>query len=128
MAVVALWPSFGGASIEVLQVVTKQCLCLVMVCEVSVEPAVGRLGGLNAVWCGVGGIAGGWARLTKSSPDESDSLSDSGIWWSLSGAGINCVNFDLFTGNRVSLNFTSREISNCWWAASQNWYPLEPDS
>ena len=68
---------------------------------------------------------GGWARFTKSSPDESDSLSDSGIWWSLSGAGIDCVNFDSFAGYRVSSNFTSQAIS---WAVSQNWYPLEPGS
>ena len=55
--------------------------------------------GPGAVWPGVGGLSGGWARLTRSSPDESDSLSDSGIWRLLNGAGINCVNFDLFTGN-----------------------------
>ena len=46
----------------------------------------GGLGGLgcwgfdpDAVWPGIGGSVGGWARLTRSSPDESDSLSDSGI-------------------------------------------------
>ena len=75
---------------------------------------------------GVGGLVGGWARLTRSSPDESDSLSDSGIWQLLNGAGINCVDFDSFAGNQVSSNFTSREILKHWWAASQNWYPLEP--
>ena len=44
---------------------------------------IGGLGGLarwelgpNAVWCGVGGFAGGWARVTRSSPDESESLSE----------------------------------------------------
>ena len=66
----------------------------------------GGLGGLilcalgpNAVRPGLGGLVGGWVRLTRSSPDESDSLSDSGIWQLLNGAGIDCVNFDLFTGN-----------------------------
>ena len=38
----------------------------------------------------LGGLVGGWARLTKSSPDESDSLSDSGIWQSLNGTGTDC--------------------------------------
>ena len=66
--------------------------------------------------------------MTRSSPDESDSLSDSGIWQLLNGAGIDCVNFDSFAGNQVSLNLTSQDISKCWWAASQNWYPLEPGS
>ena len=32
----------------------------------------------NAGRPGIGGLVGGWARLTKSSPNESDSLSDSG--------------------------------------------------
>ena len=54
--------------------------------------------GPNAVWCGEGGIVGGWARVTKSSPNESDSLLDSGDWWSLDGTGIDCVNFDSFAG------------------------------
>ena len=95
----------------------------------------GGLGGIacwgfdpDAVWPGVGGLVGGWARLTRSSPNESDLLSDSGIWQLLNGTGINCVNVDSFAGNQVSLNFTSREIFNRWWAASQNWYPLEPGS
>ena len=48
---------------------------------------------------GVGGLVGGWARLTRSSPDESDLLSDSGIWRSLSCARINCVDFNSFAGN-----------------------------
>ena len=50
---------------------------------------MGGLGGL-ALWdlCavdldldrpGLGGLVGGWARLTKSSPNESDLLSDSRI-------------------------------------------------
>ena len=92
---------------------------------------MGGLGGL-ALWDCVDpdagrprqvALVGGWARLTKSSPDESDSLSDSGIWWSLNGARIDCVYFNSFTGNRVSLNFTSWDISKRWWAASQNCYP-----
>ena len=41
---------------------------------------------------------GGWARLTRYSPDESDLLSDSGIWWLLNGARIGCANFDSFAG------------------------------
>ena len=49
--------------------------------------ARGGLGGLalwdNCAGCpnagkpGLGDLLGGWARLTRSSPDESDSLSDS---------------------------------------------------
>ena len=54
--------------------------------------------GPNAVWCGVGGLVGGWARVTRSSPNESDSLSDSGDWHSLNGGRIDCVNFDSFVG------------------------------
>ena len=87
----------------------------------------GGLGGLalwelgpDAVRPGLGGLVGGWARLTRSSPDESDLLSDSGIWWSFNDARIDSVNFNSFAGNRVSSNFTSREISEHWWAASQN--------
>ena len=59
--------------------------------------AMGGLGGLelwdlmfddpNAGRPGLGGLVGGWARLTKSSPDESDSVSDSGIWQLLSEIG-----------------------------------------
>ena len=66
----------------------------------------GGLGGLilcvlgpDAVRPGLIGLVGGWARLTRSSPDESDSLSDSGIWWSLDGTRIDCVNFNSFAGN-----------------------------
>ena len=47
---------------------------------------------------GLGGQLGGWARLTRSSPNEPDSLSDSGIWWSLNGTRIDCVNFNSFAG------------------------------
>ena len=71
---------------------------------------------------------GGWARLTRSGPNESDSLSDSGIWKLLNGARVGCANFISFTGNQVSSNFTSQEILQCQWAASQNWYPLDPGS
>ena len=53
----------------------------------KVDPNAGRPG------------LGGWARLTKSSPDESDSLSDSGIWQSLNGAGTEHVSFNFFAGN-----------------------------
>ena len=53
----------------------------------------------NAGRPGLGGLVGGWARLTRSSPDGSDSLSDSGIWWSLNGTRINCANFNSFAGN-----------------------------
>ena len=53
----------------------------------------GNTGCPNAGWPGLGGLVGGWDRLTKSSPDESDSLSDSGIWWSLDGARIGCASF-----------------------------------
>ena len=71
--------------------------------------AMGGLGGL-ALWdCvlddpdagrpGLDGLVAGWATLTKSSPDESDLLSDSGIWWSLNGAGTNCVDLNSFAGN-----------------------------
>ena len=63
--------------------------------------------GPDAVWPGIGGRVGGWVRLTRSNPDESDSLSDSENWRSLGGTGIDCVNFDSFAGNRFSLNFTS---------------------
>ena len=56
---------------------------------------------------GLGGLVGGWARLTRSSPDESESLSDSEIWWLLNDARTDCVSFNSFTGKRVSSNFTS---------------------
>ena len=38
----------------------------------------GDAGCPNADRPGLGGLLGGWARVTKSSPDQSDSLSDSG--------------------------------------------------
>ena len=41
-------------------------------------PWDGNAGCPNANWPGLSGLVGGWARLTKSSPNESDSLSDSG--------------------------------------------------
>ena len=56
---------------------------------------VGGLGGLTAV---LGGIDGGWARVTRSKPDDSDSLSESGIWRLLDGAVIGCANLYSFAG------------------------------
>ena len=85
-------------------------------------------GQLSADWPGLGGLVGGWASLTKSSPNESDSLSNSGSWWSLKDARSDCVSIISITGNQVSLNFTSWEILKHWWAASQNMYPLDPSS
>ena len=76
-------------------------------------------------WPGLGGLGGGWAGMTNSSPDWSESSSDSEIGGSFEDARFF---FASYAGNRVSLNFTSREISMRWWAASQNWYPLEPGS
>ena len=40
-----------------------------------------------SVQIGLGWVVAGWASLTWSSPDESESVSDSGIWRSLNGAG-----------------------------------------
>ena len=65
--------------------------CLVLWDLFNVDPDAGRPG--------LGGLVGGWARLAKSSPDESDSLSDSGIWRSLIHARTNFVAFDSFAGN-----------------------------
>ena len=48
---------------------------------------------------GLCGLVGGWSRLTKSSPNESDSLSDSGIWWLFNDARISFADFDSFAGN-----------------------------
>ena len=72
---------------------------------------------------GLGGLLEDWGGMTNSTPDVSDSLSDEGI-----GGSFNDVRYFVasFAGNRVSSNFTSREISNRQWAASQNWYPLDP--
>ena len=53
--------------------------------------------------------------MTNSSPNSSDSLSDSEIGGSFDDARFL---FASFAGNRVSLNFTSREISMRWWAVS----------
>ena len=53
----------------------------------------------NAGRPGLGSLVGGWARLTESSPNESDSLSDSGSWQFLTGAGIDFVDFNSFAGN-----------------------------
>ena len=68
-------------------------------------------------WPGLGGLGGSWAGMTNSSPNWSESLSDSEIGGSFLDARFFFISL---TGNRVSLNFTSREISMCWWAASQN--------
>ena len=59
---------------------------------------------LDADRPGLGGLEGGWAGMTSSSPELSDSLSDSEIGWSLNGARFNFFNFTSFAGNRVSLN------------------------
>ena len=74
-------------------------------------------------WPGLGGRGGGWAGMTSSSPNWSESLSDAEICGSFVDAQFFLASC---AGNRVSLNFTSQEISMHWWAASQNWYPLEP--
>ena len=76
---------------------------------------------LNADRPGLSGLEGGWAGVTISSPELSDSLSDSEIGGAFKDTQFNFVNFTSFTGNRVSSNFTSQEILKCWWAASQNW-------
>ena len=83
---------------------------------------------LDADWPGLGGHVGGWAGMTRSSPEWSDSLLDSEIGWLLDGTRFDFFNIISFTWNRVSSNFTSQEISKCWWAVSQNWYPLDPGS
>ena len=77
---------------------------------------------------GLGGLVGGWTSLTKSNPDESDSLFDLRNWQSLDGARFGCASIISFAGNRVSLSFTSWEILKCQWAVSQNMYPLNPSS
>ena len=81
--------------------------------------------GLNADRPGLGGLGEGWAGMTNSSPNVSDSLSDSEIGRSFCDAQLVVASC---TGNRVSSNFTSQEILMWWWAASQNWYPLDPSS
>ena len=76
-----------------------------------------------ADWPGLGGLGEEWAGMTSSSPNWSESLSDSEI----SRSFVDAWHFGTsFAGNRVSLNFTSWEISMRWWAVSQNWYPLDP--
>ena len=79
----------------------------------------------DADWPGLGGLIGGWAGMISSSPDSSESLFDSEIGRSFADAWSLVTSF---AGNRVSSNFTSQEILMRWWAASQNWYPLEPGS
>ena len=41
---------------------------------------------------------GGWASLTRASPNELDSVSDSGIWQLLDGAGPGCASVISFAG------------------------------
>ena len=79
----------------------------------------------GADWSGLGGHGEESARVTSSSPDWSESLSDSEIGRSFKDAWLFVASF---TGNQVSSNFTSREILIRQWAASQNWYPLDPGS
>ena len=79
----------------------------------------------GADWPGISGLGEGWVGVTSSNPDWSDSMSDPEIGRSFIDAWFVIASF---AGNRVSSNFTSREISICRWAASQNWYPLDPDS
>ena len=50
-------------------------------------------------WPGLSGLVGGWTSLTRSNPDESDSLSNSRIWWSLNGARSGCASIISFAGN-----------------------------
>ena len=76
-------------------------------------------------WPGLGGLGEDWAGMTSSSPELSDSLSDSEIGRSFVDAQLVAASF---AGNRVSSNFTSWKISMQWWAVSQNWYPLDPGS
>ena len=79
----------------------------------------------DADWPGLGGLIGGWAGMISSSPDWSESLSDSEIGRSIEDAWFFVTSV---AGNRVSSNFTSWEILMRWWAESQNWYPLDPSS
>ena len=48
---------------------------------------------------GLGGLVGGWASLTRSSPNESDLLSDSENWWLLNGTRSGCASIISFAGN-----------------------------
>ena len=77
----------------------------------------------DADWPGLGGHGEEWAGMTSSSPDWAESLSDSEIGRSFEGAWLFVA---AFGGTQVSSNFTSQEILMQWWAASQNWYPLDP--
>ena len=79
----------------------------------------------DADWPGLGVHGVEWAGMTSSSPKLSDSFSDSEIGRSFEDAWLFVASF---AGNRVSSNFTSREILMRRWAASQNWYPLDPGS
>ena len=59
-------------------------------------------------WPGLSGLGEEWAGMTSSSPELSDSLSDSEIGGSFTDAQFF---FASCAGNRDSLNFTSWEIS-----------------
>ena len=77
---------------------------------------------------GLGGLVGGWASLTRSSPGVLESLFNKEIVWLLTGTSVGCANEVSFAGDHISSHFTSWEISKCQWTASQNWYPLDPSS
>ena len=62
----------------------------------------------DADWPGLGCLGVEWAGMTSSIPELSDSLSDSEIGRLFEDAWLLVASF---AGNRVSLNFTSQEIS-----------------
>ena len=61
--------------------------------------------GLGADWPGLGGLGESGAGMTSSSPDVSDSLSDSEIGRSFVDAQFVLPSF---AGNRVALNFNGK--------------------
>ena len=64
--------------------------------------------------------------MTSLGSESESSFNSLRNWQSLDGAGPVCGSDFSFTGNMDSSNFTSWEILKHWWAASQNWYPLDP--
>ena len=105
-------------SIVVLGAVVEQSPCLVklkismvpvvVLQEVHSEDITGPIGAVTAVgadWPGLGGLVGGWTSLTRSSPDESDSLSDLRNWPSLDGAKSDCASIVSFAGKQVFFKF-----------------------
>ena len=62
----------------------------------------------DADWPGLSGLGEEWAGMISSSPELSELLSDSEIGRSFIDAWLFVTSF---AGNRVSLNFTSQEIS-----------------